>query len=102
MALNFVWAYGYNAVAIPLAAGALYPATHALLPPWVAALAMAASSASVACAALLLRLYRPPADVAALRAMAGGGGKGEGEGEGGGGGEGEGGGGRPGEALVGA
>ena len=71
MALNFVAAYGYNGVALPLAAGALYPLTHALLPPWVAALAMAASSVSVVGAALLLRRYRPAPDVAALRAPRG-------------------------------
>lgn len=66
MRLNFCYAYGYNAAAIPLAAGALFPATHSLMPPWVAALAMAASSVCVVCSALALRLYRPPADVRAL------------------------------------
>lgn len=50
----------YNALAIPIAAGALWPVTHALMPPWVAALAMALSSVSVVSSSLALRLYRPP------------------------------------------
>ena len=58
---NFVWAYGYNVLAVPLAAGALYPAAHALVPPWVAGLAMALSSVSVVGSSLALRLlYRRP------------------------------------------
>jgi Cu+-exporting ATPase len=47
-------------LAIPLAAGALFPLTHALVPPWVAALAMALSSVSVVTSSLTLRLYRRP------------------------------------------
>ncbi|MEW5306919.1 MAG: hypothetical protein WDW36_009351 [Sanguina aurantia] len=58
--LNFVWAYGYNVVAIPLAAGVLFPLTHSLIPPWIAGLAMALSSVSVLASSLLLRLYRRP------------------------------------------
>lgn len=50
----------YNALAIPIAAGALWPLTHALMPPWVAALAMALSSVSVVASSLALRFYRPP------------------------------------------
>jgi Cu+-exporting ATPase len=69
MQANFIWAYGYNVCAIPLAAGALYPASRSLLPPWVAALAMAASSVSVVCGALTLRLWRPARDVVPLRCM---------------------------------
>lgn len=58
---NFVWAYGYNTLAIPIAAGALYPAIHNFVPPYVAALAMALSSVSVVASSLLLRVwYRPP------------------------------------------
>ena len=42
--MNFVWAYGYNIILIPLAAGALYPFTGTLLSPVWAALAMSLSS----------------------------------------------------------
>lgn len=58
--LNFVWALGYNSLAIPVAAGVLYPAIHRALPPFMAALAMALSSISVLVSSLLLNRYRPP------------------------------------------
>ena len=58
--LNFTWAYGYNVVAIPLAAGALYPAINQLVPPWLAALAMACSSVSVISSSLVLKFYKKP------------------------------------------
>ena len=57
---NFFYAYGYNVIAIPIAAGALYPFTGMLLPPWVAALSMALSSVSVVMSSLTLKLYRKP------------------------------------------
>jgi Cu+-exporting ATPase len=60
MQLNFLWAFGYNVLAIPIAAGVLYPISHQLMPPWIAAVAMAASSVSVVASSLLLRLYRRP------------------------------------------
>eukprot|EP00284_Hemiselmis_tepida_P000013 CAMPEP_0174943160 /NCGR_PEP_ID=MMETSP1355-20121228/75954_1 /TAXON_ID=464990 /ORGANISM="Hemiselmis tepida, Strain CCMP443" /LENGTH=152 /DNA_ID=CAMNT_0016190385 /DNA_START=27 /DNA_END=481 /DNA_ORIENTATION=+ len=41
--LNFVWAFGFNATGIPIAAGVLVPA-GVILPPWAAGLAMALSS----------------------------------------------------------
>jgi len=44
---NLVFAFGYNALGIPVAAGLLYPVTGQLLSPMIAALAMALSSVSV-------------------------------------------------------
>ncbi|TFK87058.1 heavy metal translocatin, partial [Polyporus arcularius HHB13444] len=57
---NFFWASVYNLVALPIAAGVVYPAGHARLAPVWASLAMALSSVSVVCSSLLLRLYREP------------------------------------------
>jgi Cu+-exporting ATPase len=57
---NLVWAFLYNALGIPLAAGVLYPAFGWLLSPIVAAAAMALSSLSVVANANRLRRYRPP------------------------------------------
>ncbi|RYR62861.1 hypothetical protein S245_012540 [Arachis hypogaea] len=58
--LNYVFAIVYNVVAIPVAAGALYPSLRIKLPPWVAGACMALSSVSVVCSSLLLRRYRRP------------------------------------------
>ena len=44
---NLVFAFGYNVLGIPIAAGLLYPVTGQLLSPMIAALAMALSSVSV-------------------------------------------------------
>ena len=52
---NLVLAFGYNALAIPLAAGALYPVIGLLLSPMVASAAMSLSSVSVIGNALRLR-----------------------------------------------
>ncbi|HEU4781659.1 MAG TPA: heavy metal translocating P-type ATPase [Steroidobacteraceae bacterium] len=52
---NLVFAFGYNALGIPIAAGVLYPATGLLLSPMLAALAMSLSSVSVITNALRLR-----------------------------------------------
>ncbi|KAH9900012.1 heavy metal translocatin [Cubamyces lactineus] len=57
---NFFWASVYNLIALPVAAGVIYPAGHARLAPVWASLAMALSSVSVVCSSLLLRLYREP------------------------------------------
>jgi Cu+-exporting ATPase len=55
---NLFWAFAYNALGIPLAAGALYPLTGALLSPMIAAAAMSLSSVSVIVNALRLRAAR--------------------------------------------
>ena len=57
---NLFWAYIYNTIGIPLAAGLLYPFLGILLNPVFAALAMALSSVSVVSNALRLRGFRPP------------------------------------------
>ncbi|TAJ33259.1 heavy metal translocating P-type ATPase [Bosea sp. (in: a-proteobacteria)] len=55
---NLGWAFGYNAVLIPVAAGLLYPAFGILLSPVFAGLAMAMSSVSVLANALRLRRFK--------------------------------------------
>ncbi len=55
---NLVFAFAYNALGIPIAAGVLYPACGLLLSPVVAALAMSLSSVSVISNALRLRRLR--------------------------------------------
>ena len=55
---NLAWAFGYNLVLIPVAAGALFPLTGWLLSPALAAGAMALSSVSVVTNSLRLRHLR--------------------------------------------
>ena len=52
---NLAWAFGYNIVLLPLAAGALWPWTGWMLPPIAASAAMALSSVSVVANSLRLR-----------------------------------------------
>ena len=66
---NLFWAAIYNVIAIPLAAGVLYPSLGILLKPAWAALAMSASTMTVTLNALLLRRpenRRDPGDGSSL------------------------------------
>ncbi|MDL2352648.1 MAG: heavy metal translocating P-type ATPase [Pseudomonadota bacterium] len=60
---NLFWAFAYNAVLIPVAAGALYPVNGTLLSPIFAAAAMALSSVFVLGNALRLKRFRAPMTV---------------------------------------
>ncbi|MFB3053176.1 MAG: HAD-IC family P-type ATPase, partial [Dehalococcoidia bacterium] len=57
---NLFWAFGYNAAAIPLGAGILYPFVAQVVSPELAALLMATSSLSVTMNTLRMRGYVPP------------------------------------------
>src|SRR5216117_2722589 len=57
--LNLFWAFVYNVIGIPVAAGALYPRLHVLLSPVFASAAMAWSSLSVVLNSLTLRRFKP-------------------------------------------
>jgi len=58
---NLVFAFSYNVIGIPIAAGLLYPFFGITLSPMIAAAAMALSSLSVTTNANRLRTYQPPA-----------------------------------------
>jgi Cu+-exporting ATPase len=58
MRQNLFWAFAYNVVGIPIAAGVLYPVSGLLLSPVLASAAMAGSSVSVVTNSLGLRRFR--------------------------------------------
>jgi Cu+-exporting ATPase len=58
MRQNLFWAFVYNVIGIPVAAGVLYPALGILLSPILASAAMAASSVSVVANSLRLRRFK--------------------------------------------
>ena len=59
MKQNLFWAFVYNVIGIPVAAGVLYPAFGILLSPVLASAAMAWSSLSVVLNSLTLRRFKP-------------------------------------------
>ena len=65
MRQNLAWAVGYNAVALPIAAGVFMPAFGLMLTPEIAAISMSGSSVIVAVNALMLRGLRLPKQLAA-------------------------------------
>jgi P-type Cu+ transporter len=56
---NFVWAFGYNLLMLPMASGLLFPLLHRQLPPVLAGAAMMLSSLSVLTSSLSIRCFRP-------------------------------------------
>jgi P-type Cu+ transporter len=56
---NLFWAFFYNIISIPLAAGVFYSFWHLTLNPMIAAMAMSLSSVSILTNALRLRLFKP-------------------------------------------
>jgi Cu2+-exporting ATPase len=65
MRQNLGWAIGYNALALPIAAGVFMPSFGLMLRPEIAALTMSGSSFIVAANALALKRLRLPAQESA-------------------------------------
>ena len=57
--INFIWAFVYNLLLIPIAMGILYPINGFKLDPMLAGAAMALSSISVVLSSLMLRFFKP-------------------------------------------
>lgn len=72
MRQNLGWAIGYNAIALPIAAGVFVPAFGLVLRPEIAALSMSGSSLIVAVNALLLKRLKLPAPAGPPASAAGG------------------------------
>ena len=68
---NLFWAFFYNIICIPLAAGVFYPISHLQLSPMFAAAAMSLSSVCVVTNALRLRFFKPSIQEAAPAAKSG-------------------------------
>eukprot|EP01062_Namystynia_karyoxenos_P015907 TRINITY_DN15812_c0_g1_i1.p1 TRINITY_DN15812_c0_g1~~TRINITY_DN15812_c0_g1_i1.p1 ORF type:complete len:1315 (+),score=386.75 TRINITY_DN15812_c0_g1_i1:106-4050(+) len=58
--LNFAWAFGYNLVALPFAAGVFFPLWQEQLPPVAGGSTMILSSILVVTSSLLLKRFNPP------------------------------------------
>ena len=67
---NLFWAFFYNSLGIPVAAGVLYPAFGIQLSPMLGAAAMSMSSVFVVSNALRLRLFRASCESCAAKAQA--------------------------------
>ena len=61
--MNLFWAFFYNILGIPLAAGALYPAFGLRLSPMIGSAAMSLSSVCVVSNALLAKAALPEAEI---------------------------------------
>jgi Cu2+-exporting ATPase len=70
MRQNLGWAVGYNAIALPIAAGVFFPTFGIRLSPEIAAISMSGSSVIVAVNALLLKRLRLPGQPESATAIA--------------------------------
>jgi len=68
--INFVWAFLYNMILVPIAMGVLFPLNEFQFDPMFAGAAMAASSISVVISSLLLKVYSPYKPAGGSKAVA--------------------------------